>query len=271
MVKLVVADIDNTLVPKHKHPSERTLKCIREFNTRGILFGFASGRFPAMLHQMEEEWGIHCDFMIGGNGTDCEDVLTGEKYTSPKLTSNELKEIFAIMEPFKDKCNTQMFINGKKYVRRIDEQVLASSKYVKQGDLIVAEDESIFWSEPSFKVGFRCDLDIMPDVRARVKELSKGKAFKGFNTESNMYEFCSIDGDKGKYLKIFCERHNIDIKDTYAFGDMTNDISILKAAGTGVCLLNGSDDAKAAADEITELTIDDDGFADYVEKHILNR
>ena len=50
---------------------------------------------------------------------------------------------------------------------------------------------------------------------------------------------------------------------------MTNDVSILIAAGKGVCLENGSIDAKEAADEITEKSIEDDGFADYVEKNIL--
>ena len=52
---------------------------------------------------------------------------------------------------------------------------------------------------------------------------------------------------------------------------MTNDISMLQAAGIGVCMLNGSEDAKAAADFISEKAADEDGWADYVEKNILNR
>lgn len=270
MYKLIVCDIDNTLVPKHKQPSERTLACINEFNKRGILFGFASGRFPDLLHRMEEQWGIHCDLLIGGNGTACEDALSGDTFYAPKLTCQEVKEIFEIMSPFIEKTNPQMFIGDKKYVRRIDEQTLASSKYVKQGNLVVAEDESIFWSQETYKVGFRIDTSILPEVERRVEEMTKNKSFKGFKTEYTMFEFCRKEGDKGNYLKKFCKKHNIDIKDTVAFGDMTNDISILEAAGWGVCLENGSDDAKAAADEITELSIEDDGWADYVEKHILN-
>ena len=95
--------------------------------------------------------------------------------------------------------------------------------------------------------------------------------YKGFKTEYTMYEFSKIEADKGKMLVRFCKSHNIPIEDTVAFGDMSNDVSILKAAGRGVCLENGSPDAKEAADEITEKSIEDDGFADYVEKHILNQ
>ncbi|MDO5331846.1 MAG: HAD-IIB family hydrolase [Bacillota bacterium] len=271
MVKLVVCDIDNTLVPKHKHPSERTLACIHEFEKRGILFGFASGRSTKMLQDMAIEWGVHCDLLIGNNGGEYQDEITGEHDIMPKLTCDELKEIFEIMSPFREHTNTQMFIKGKKLVRRLDEQTLASSKYVAQSDIVVAKDDSEFYQEPAYKVGFRTEAQIMPEVEARTAEMTKGKNYKGFKTEYTMFEFCRIEANKGDMLYRFCKNHNIDIQDTMAFGDMTNDISILEAAGWGVCLENGSPDAKEAADEITELSIEDDGWADYVEKHILNK
>ena len=43
-VKLVVCDIDNTLVVKHADLSERGKKAVRALQSRGILFGLASGR-----------------------------------------------------------------------------------------------------------------------------------------------------------------------------------------------------------------------------------
>ena len=53
------------------------------------------------------------------------------------------------------------------------------------------------------------------------------------------------------------------------FGDTSNDNEMISVAGLGVCLLNGSDDTKALANDITDLTCEEEGFADYVEKHIL--
>ena len=38
----------------------------------------------------------------------------------------------------------------------------------------------------------------------------------------------------------------------------------------GVCLKNGTPDTLAIADEITELTAAEDGFADYLERYIIN-
>lgn len=271
MVKLIVCDIDNTLVPKHKQPSARTLACIHEFEKRGILFGLASGRSTNMLRDLANEWGIHCDILIGNNGGEYQDELTGEHDVLPKIKKEQIKEIFELMEPFKDKVNTTMHVNGEHICRRLDEQTMASYKYHNNGKLPrVVTDESEFWQQDAYKVGFRTPADVMPEVEKHIAESPKSKYFKSFKTEFTMYEFAPIEASKGKMLVRFCKAHNIPIEDTVAFGDMTNDISLLEEAGLGVCLENGSDDAKAVSDVITDLSIEVDGFADYVEKHILN-
>lgn len=270
MVRLIVCDIDNTLVPKHKQPSERTLACIHEFEKRGIMFGLASGRSTDMLRDLANAWGIHCDILIGNNGGEFQDEITGEHDIMPKIKKEHLKEIFDIMAPFKDKVNTSMHVNGEHICRRLDEQTMRSFQYHNNGKLPrVVEDDSEFYQVDAYKVGFRTPADVMPEVEKRVAQFPS-KYFKGFKTEFTMFEFAPVEANKGDMLVRFCKAHDIPIEDTVAFGDMTNDVSILEAAGLGVCLENGSEDAKAASDVVTELSIEDDGFADYVEKHILN-
>lgn len=269
MVKLVVCDIDNTLVPKHKQPSEGTLKCIKEFNERGILFGFASGRSTDMLRGLADQWGIRCDILIGNNGGEYQDEITGEHDIYRKLSCEELEEIFKIMEPFKDQVNVQMFVDGVRYVRRLDQQTIDSVRYRNMAMPVVVDDESIFWSKPAYKVGFRTPAEIMEAVEAQVAKYPN-RSFKGFKTEFTMFEFTPVECEKGDMLVRFCKSHNIPIEDAWAFGDMTNDVSLIRDAGVGVCLENGSEDAKAVADIITEESIEDDGFSKFVFKHILN-
>jgi len=271
MVKLVVCDIDNTLVPKHKQPSERTLKCIHEFEKRGILFGLASGRGTQGLRDLADKWGIHCDILIGLNGGEYQDELTGEYDVLPKMPKEWVKEIFDIMEPFHNDVNPSIHVNGQQVVRRLDELTLASYKYSGRNNLPhVVEDESEFYSQELYKFGFRTPADIMPLVEKEVNKYQPNGRWYGVKTEFTMYEFCRAEANKGKMLVRFCKSHNIPIEDSVGFGDMTNDITLLQEAGVGVCMENGSIDAKAVADVITDLSIEDDGFADYVEKHILN-
>ena len=56
----------------------------------------------------------------------------------------------------------------------------------------------------------------------------------------------------------------MDIKDTIAFGDSSNDKEMLKTVNTAVVMGNGSDDIKQYADFITD-DIDNDGLAKAME------
>ena len=49
------------------------------------------------------------------------------------------------------------------------------------------------------------------------------------------------------------------MKNSIAVGDSGNDLEMIKAAGVGVCMGNGSDDVKAAADLVTT-DVNDDGI-----------
>ena len=53
---------------------------------------------------------------------------------------------------------------------------------------------------------------------------------------------------------------SIPLSEMIAFGDWDNDIGMLSTVGTGVCMSNGSDGARKAADFIT-LSNNDDGIA----------
>ena len=68
-----------------------------------------------------------------------------------------------------------------------------------------------------------------------------------------------IGTDKGDAIRAVADKLNVDIADTYAFGDGINDIFMMKAAGHGIAMGNALDSCKEAADYITS-HIDDDGI-----------
>ena len=114
---------------------------------------------------------------------------------------------------------------------------------------------------------FRTTLQQMPIIEEKISKL-KGKNYVGFKTQADLMEFAHKDCNKGHALKKYCELHDIDLNDCIAFGDTTNDNEMLKIC-YGVCLKNGSEDTKRCAKIITDTICDEDGFADFVEKHIL--
>ena len=61
-------------------------------------------------------------------------------------------------------------------------------------------------------------------------------------------EINSIQATKGKALKSLCAALDIDLKDTLAFGDGSNDLDMIRTAGVGVAMGNAVEELKQAAD-----------------------
>lgn len=268
-MKLAVCDIDNTLVVKHLPLSEYSRNMIIELKKHGWLFGLASGRTVLQLHDLEEQWGVKADVLIGLNGCEMYDGISDEYKLYYYMEAEWIKEALDIMAPFDTvPCGSRrdVWLSMNK-----GNSFELSKKYLKNsrnGSFQLVEDPADFYAEPMEKICFRVAEDIMPEIEKRAAQFKNDK-YKTIKTETTMFEFCNINASKGQLMKTFCDNHGIDMNDVWAFGDMSNDIDMLEMAGHSVCLLNGSDDAKAVSEYITEKPISEDGWAYFVEKHLL--
>ena len=72
--------------------------------------------------------------------------------------------------------------------------------------------------------------------------------------------------NKGEAVKMLCKLLGVEIEDAVACGDAANDLAMLKAAGIGVAMINGSEEVKAIADYITTRDNNHDGVAEAADK-----
>ena len=82
---------------------------------------------------------------------------------------------------------------------------------------------------------------------------------------SNNIEINDRAATKGEALRFLCRYLGLEIRDTMAFGDGSNDMSMIQAVGIGVAMANADPDLKAAADFVTD-TNDADGVAKAIER-----
>lgn len=263
--KLVVCDMDSTLVIKHQTLTPRAKKAIEVLREHGVLFGVASGRPIEQLMNTIKNWNIDQDILIAMNGCELYDETTKQHYSYFMMKPEWIKEAMDIMAPFD--CNPMVAIHGEQLVGHHDDLVEMSEKFLGK-KMVVVDDLSQLYQEENAKIMFRVNEEDMPRIEEHVKA-HPSPYFKGFKTQPSMIEFANIHASKGYALEQFCKLHQMDLADVYAFGDTTNDNEMLQVAGVGVCMANGSEDTKAIADVITEKTCDEDGWADFVENHIL--
>lgn len=76
--------------------------------------------------------------------------------------------------------------------------------------------------------------------------------------------------NKGNALRQMARLLDIPMENTIAVGDAANDYTMIKAAHLGVCMQNGTDEMKAAADYVTEKDNNHDGIQEVIEKFIFD-
>ncbi len=266
-LKVVIADMDGTLVDDKKQISDHAIEVINRLMDHGIMFGLASGRNADDLALLSEKWGLHkpFDIVVGLNGSELHDGFTGKTELFHLLGRDSIKEIVEMMRPLD--CNPYLIVDANHVmVGRIDEAVKRSQKRIER-NLRVVEDDSEFWQVDAMKMMYRCDDSRIPEVKAWVKA-HPSKAYNGFQTDHGNYEFADGRIDKAYPVRIFCERHYLDMSQIMYFGDMMNDAPLIKAAGCGVAMKNSTEDALEVCDAVTDKTNLEDGFADYLEKYV---
>lgn len=268
-VELIIADIDGTIVNDSHIMSQRTLECIERIHSKGILFGIASGR-PIDFDSVDKftNWNLSfpVDVIIGLNGGQIYIEKTKEFKETSVLKPEHIREIFKILGPFIDNFTVSIYRDKIMYCNRIDAKMEESS--IRNKTILHLATLEELAQHSCGKIMFRGEPENVEEALAYVSKQSN-KYFHFFKTQPSMMEAQDKFADKGKALYKYCEENGIDLKNVWAFGDTTNDNGLLRTAGLGICLKNGSEDTKACADVITELTNNEDGVADFIEKNLL--
>lgn len=267
-VRIVICDIDSTLVTSNHILTPTTKKLIEELHDRGVLFGIASGRPLDEIRLRAKKWGFdrQFDILIGMNGSELWDNVHQKEYSFFKLKREWIKEIIDFMEPFQ--TNYYIYQDGYLLAKEEDETMQHSANSSDK-EIVVMQDVSQMYERENAKIMFRvkCAEDMIPVEEFVHKHPNPN--YIGFKTQATLMEFADHRISKAYALEKFCEVNAIALEDVIAFGDTTNDNEMIKRSGLGVCMINGSDDTKDIADDITEKSNDEDGFAHYMRKHIL--
>ena len=274
-LSVVAADIDDTLLPKGKTLMPRTRAALQRLHEEGVLFGPASGR-PLDWRTLEKakEWdlGFEFDFAIGMNGGELYDREsdTFEKYF---LLSRE--DIRTILTPIAHlDLNAIVYINGYDEIAslRMDDFMRDSQRRNKS--IVSTGDVDYLSRYDTGKIEVHLKPEDLPEFMAAC-EANKSdhwiviKTFEGYGHVT--MEFVDPRVNKGYALRKFSEKRGIPLSEFMAFGDMDNDIGLLREVGWGVCLINGAPATKAVAQAITEYSVEEDGVGRYLETHWFNR
>ena len=265
--KLLASDYDNTLVPfGEKRPRPAVEDAVRRMQAAGGKFVLSTGRAWPAVKNPGQLGAIRFDYAITCNGAYVVDRAGTPVYECP-LTPEEMYALVDFCEDydyllqfnFKDGYYAYC---GYDALRRRHEQMGSSGLACVDG-----EDQDRHLIDMPHAAFMVCPEEAVPAFQAKFGHLELHFMRVGGRTETGWccYDVVRQGIDKGTGLAGLCRAMGLDLSETVAAGDSANDVGMLKAAGLGCCMANGSPDAKAAAGRIIG-DVREDGLAALIEE-----
>ena len=270
-VSAIIADIDGTLVNKGESIMPITKAALEELHQKGILLGLSTGRkINSSMFQRAKNWGLSFDFdiIIGMNGGQLWDSKHEDIESYYLLQPKQMKEIIEKMSPLG--LNAMIYEEDYMVTMYFDDLIHASMSRNNMKVVVTDGDSDRLCVRPNYNVLFRFDEKRTDEVAEFAKTVDCDE-YHGIMTSPGIIEFMDPRVNKGMALHKYSQRSGIPIGEIMAFGDMDNDKEMLKEAGWGVCLENGSDISKSMADDVTEYPCTEDGMGRYLEQHVLGK
>lgn len=267
--KLLVLDVDGTLLNNDKEISSRTLAALLKVQQMGIHIVLASGRptYGILPVAKKLELGNYGGYILSYNGAQIIDARTGEvlfeKRINPEmlpyLEKKARKNGFSIFTYTEDRIITDH--PEDPHIR--EEALLNNMKLVEEPEFSIAIDFA-----PCKCMLVSDDEEALVGLEEHWRKRLNG-ALDVFRSEPFFLEVVPCSVDKANTLGILMEKLDVKPEEVIAIGDGVCDFSMIQMAGLGVAMGNAQDSVKVCADVVTASN-EEDGVALAVEKAILS-
>lgn len=267
---LVATDVDGTLIGSDDLVPAANLAVVEDLVADGATFVLATGRPPRWLAQVVDQLPV-APLAVCANGAVIMDTGSGEFLETSLLDPDTLA---AIDEVLRERLPGSGIAAERLGADAADADFVASPDYehawIHPAHFEVGHAEVL--SEPVLKLLARVpgmpSADMLAALRGEVDHL----ADVTYSTTNGLIEFAARGVTKASGLARIAASTaaatatpSAEVPVTVAFGDMPNDLEMLRWADHGVAMGNAIPAVHAAADEVT-LTNDEAGFA-----HVLRR
>jgi len=262
-IKLIISDLDGTLLDKQGQLSDINREVIIKLKNNNIQFGLATGRPYFSIEPFLELWGIkeYVDVIIANNGLEVA-VKSGPKFISNSI-SKEL--VFDILDQYKEMPgNFCLYYEGKLVGQKLDDFMNRVSK--KNNIVAHVEDLYTYIKHDVEKLLLACDPNDMKTIEEFCQQKNDPR-YRGFRSQEHLFEFMDIHVNKCAGIQTYCEYSHFTLENVMAFGDNLNDLEMIEGCHIGVVMDNGDEFLKSKADYIA-IDHNESGFGKFILNYI---
>lgn len=261
-IRLIMADVDGTLLTDDKKLTPRTRDAIASLKARGIRFGIATGRSPYAVRMLVHDWGIaDCtDLILGFNGGAVYDTATGEMQEFYPL-SREGRE--ALMEDLKGfDCAFGVYDHEEYHATARD---AITERTANMNHFTFVEDDLKHYDTVN-KVLVTAVPEEIDRILAYYSSREKPELYAVSQSGKDRLEVVNPGLTKSKGMAILCRQLGLSNENVLTFGDMMNDYEMIRDY-VGVAMGNADEPVKQAARYVTASN-NEDGIGVFIEENL---
>lgn len=254
MNKIIVSDLDGTLLRNDKTVSEETIKTLLDFKKQNNKILFATARPPRDAYKYVPEV-LRDNPIICYNGACIIDSQKNVLYKK-EISRNDALKILRIAKQF-GYNNVCFEINDALY-STFDTTDFFGEALNQIVDLENMEFESVY------KVIICSKTPINKELLEQISDISKGI----ITDNGTLCQIMDKDVSKWTSVQALIKQENIERKDVIAFGDDYNDYEMIQNAGIGVAMGNAEESIKEIADTVTDTNMEE-GISKFIKRELL--
>lgn len=264
--RLIASDVDGTLLDPLDGVTPRTVDAIARTLAAGTPFVLVSGRPPRWIPKIADAAGV-AGYAVCSNGAALYDIAADRVLGTHVLTPEVLRDLVSTVDAALPECRIA--------VERVGESALALGgrefateegyRHPWPGEDVYSTARAEVIGHPAVKLLVRHLGMTSAELAVATGELIGDVADITYSSNVGMVEISARGVTKGTGLAELCDRLGIAASDVVAFGDMPNDLPMLRWAGHGVAMANAHPEVLAVADEVTASNAAD-GVAQVLER-----
>jgi len=262
-IKLLLADVDGTLVTQDKVLTERSIAAVGELRDAGVLFAVTSGRPPRGMQMLIEPLDLDTPIAAFNGGLVVErDMSVIEQKVIPE---DLVPEIIAMIGSHG--LDVWLYQGADWLVRDLDAPHIARETFTVQFDpTLVANFDGVTAGVAKI-VGVSDDHELVASVAGAAHD-QFGDHVSAARSQPYYLDITHPDANKGGVVAFLSARYDVPDEQIATIGDMPNDVLMFAHSGLSIAMGQSDREVHRAARRITKSN-DEDGFAIAVERFIL--
>lgn len=264
-IKLLIADVDGTLVTQSKTLTVRARDAVERLRAAGIAFAITSGRPPRGMAMLSGPLALTTPVAGFDGGVVVKPDLTTviEQLTLP---TDVAKEVVAYL--VHSGLDVWVYRGTDWFIRRRDAPHVAREEHnVQFAPTILSELDGVLDDVVKI-VGVSDDLPLVERTAAELRRRI-GKHASAARSQPYYLDVTHPDANKGMVVRHLSRMLDIPLPEVATIGDMPTDVLMFGIGGLSIAMGNASPEVQRCARHVTTSN-EDEGFANAVDWFILD-